>query len=162
MPSGWQRIYCPMVWDYANNDVANDGYIYAVIDGVRYGIKDDVAKVVRQPYNITAANVPVSVRYKGTAYPVTSIGYNAFYGCSLLSEITIPSSVTSIGDSAFYGCSALSEITIPAGVTSIGGSAFSGCSSLTIYCEAAEQPSEWNSYWNSSDRPVEWGYTKEK
>ena len=155
-----------MVWDHANNDVANDGYIYAVIDGVRYGIKDDAAKVVKQPYNITAANVPASVSYKGIAYPVTSIGYNAFdnafYGRSLLSEITLPSSVTSIGNSAFSGCNLLSEITIPASVTSIGGSAFKGCSSLTIYCEAAEQPSEWDSYWNFSDRPVEWGYTKEK
>ncbi len=62
---------------------------------------------------------------------VTSIGDSAFYGCNSLSEIVIPSSVTSIGDSAFYGCNSLSEIVIPSSVTSICDSAFWGCNSLS-------------------------------
>ena len=62
---------------------------------------------------------------------VTSIGDSAFYGCNSLSEIVIPSSVTSIGDSAFYGCNSLSEIVIPSSVTSIGDRAFYGCNSLS-------------------------------
>ena len=62
---------------------------------------------------------------------VTSIGDSTFYGCNSLSEIVIPSSVTSIGDSAFYGCNSLSEIVIPSSVTSIGDSAFWGCNSLS-------------------------------
>ena len=62
---------------------------------------------------------------------VTSIGDEAFYGCSGLTAVEIPSSVTSIGDEAFSGCSGLTAVEIPNSVTSIGGWAFSDCTSLT-------------------------------
>ena len=62
---------------------------------------------------------------------VTSIGNKAFYGCSGLTSLTIPSSVTSIGNKAFYGCSGLTSLTIPSSVTSIGNKAFHGCCGLT-------------------------------
>ncbi|MEG1528708.1 MAG: leucine-rich repeat protein [Clostridia bacterium] len=61
---------------------------------------------------------------------VTSIGNEAFSGCSGLASITIPSTVTSIGDVAFGGCSGLNTITIPSTLTKIGDSAFGGCSVL--------------------------------
>ena len=59
------------------------------------------------------------------------LGEAAFYNCSSLISLTIPSYVTSIDGGAFYGCSGLTGFTIPSGVTWIGGWAFSGCSGLT-------------------------------
>ena len=69
---------------------------------------------------------------KNTKIPqnVTSIGDDAFVGCSGLTSIEIPESVTSIGWAAFRYCSGLTNIEIPAGVTSIGGVAFQGCNAL--------------------------------
>ncbi len=61
---------------------------------------------------------------------VTAIGDYAFFDCSSLQSITIPSSVTTIGGWAFWDCSSLQSITIPSSVTTIGDHAFSGCSSL--------------------------------
>ena len=62
---------------------------------------------------------------------VTSIGSYAFYGCSGLASLTLPSSVTSIGWYAFEDCSGLTSLTLPSSVTSIGSYAFYGCSGLT-------------------------------
>ena len=78
-----------------------------------------------------AITIPATVANGGNTYSVTSIGMEAFYGCSGLTSITIPSSVTSIGESAFFRCSGLTSITIPSSVTSIGKSAFSYCRGLT-------------------------------
>ena len=73
---------------------------------------------------------------------VTSIGSDAFSGCTGLTSITIPGSVTSIGSDAFHHCTGLTSITIPDSVTNIGGAAFYGCKGLTdVYYSGTE--AEW-------------------
>jgi uncharacterized repeat protein (TIGR02543 family) len=88
---------------------------------------------------------------------VTNIGNYAFYNCKGLTSISIPK-VTSIGEWAFSSCSGLTSIILP-NVTSIGYYAFSYCSKLTIYTGGSSKPTDWNNYWNSSNRPVVWGCT---
>lgn len=86
---------------------------------------------------------------------ITSIGLNAFNGCTGLTTIRIPENVTSIDKQSFYGCTALASvlfdensqlktignsafantkltnITLPNSVTYIDFGAFQMCSSLT-------------------------------
>ena len=77
----------------------------------------------------TATELVIPSTINGVA--VTSIGQNAFKGCTTLASVTIPEGVTSIGYSAFNGCESLTSVTIPEGVTSIGAWAFGSCTSLT-------------------------------
>ena len=73
---------------------------------------------------------------------VTTIGQDAFLGCTGLTSVTIPASVTTISQAAFYDCTSLTSVTIPASVTTIGQGAFGWCKSLTnVYCYAASIPS---------------------
>ena len=63
-------------------------------------------------------------------------------------DVVIPEGVTSIGSEAFRGCSGLTSVTIPKSVTSIGKRAFYSCPKLTIYAAAgsvAEQFAKKNS-----------------
>lgn len=63
-------------------------------------------------------------------FGVTSIGSNAFYGCSTMKSITLPDTLLSIGSKAFYNCISLESISIPYSVSTIGSNAFYQCTSL--------------------------------
>ena len=105
-------------------------YYYVLYDGTASITKyiDNGSKTVDIPSTIDG-------------YKVTEIGGGAFYGCTGLKSVTIPSSVTEIGWSAFGDCTGLTSINIPNSVTEIGYSAFFGCTSLksvTIPSSVAE------------------------
>ena len=121
---------CPVVWNCKKNDVAADGYIYTIVNGVRYALKDGKATVLKQMNLSGNISIPKSVKYKKNSYTVTTIVDGAFYACRELTGITLPDSLTSIGANAFEYCASLTSLTIPSGVTSIGANAFRDCIKL--------------------------------
>lgn len=68
-------------------------------------------------------------------------GESPWYGNAAIKNVIIEEGVTSIGDDAFDGCSELTSVSIPASVTAIGDLAFFECDSLTnvTYCGTLEQ-----------------------
>ena len=67
--------------------------------------------------------------------PVTSLGGNAFYKCSVLSAVVIPDSVTNLETGAFQKCDGLTGVYLQGNAPGLGGpNVFSGDSSATVYC----------------------------
>lgn len=64
-------------------------------------------------------------------FPVTQLRDNAFFNCTSLKQISLPSTITSIGHHAFYSCTALESIVLPESLQEIGMGAFSGCENLS-------------------------------
>ena len=93
-------------------------------------INESTISTLNSKISAAGASVKIHLDLSQTT-GLTSIGSSAFFDCSKLTSVVIPSSVTSIGSYAFYKCSGLTSVEIPAGVTSIDGRAFFGCSGLT-------------------------------
>lgn len=104
------------------------------IDGLWYNLSGTSAEVTSSPNDgvkyIGDVTIPESVTYEGEEYSVTSIGVDAFYNCSGLTTITIPSLVTRIGSTVFYNCNNLTSIYIPESVEYIDNTAFNLCTNL--------------------------------
>lgn len=114
-PDGWKNNWNssperPVVWDCKNNDKDGNGYAYAVIDGIRYSLREKSATVAEQPKFITQADIPQTVTYNGEQYAVTVIGNSAFYGCADLESVTLPSGIIRIEELAFGDCTNLTTV----------------------------------------------------
>lgn len=116
--------------------VVNGNQKYCAIGGVLYTMSKDV--LVQWPAALTVGNsIDGSCTIGSAECPVRVIGDKAFEGCIYLNKITdMYETVATIGEQAFYNCSNLYEVKIPSTVVTIGRQAFYGCAAgLTIKCD---------------------------
>lgn len=74
----------------------------------------------------------ISYELVGTSSVAHTLNNGAFYGCTGLTTITLPSDITNIPMQSFYNCSSLAWTSLPSGIQTIGTQAFFGCTSLAL------------------------------
>ena len=74
--------------------------------------------------------VPSEIKLAGTTYQVTRIGEGAFYNCSELTSIDLPTTINSIGRNAFYNARQLKKIEFKGSKISLDYGAFEECYQL--------------------------------
>lgn len=84
--------------------------------------------------NLTGVNITDIASWCGVAFANTqanplAAAQNLYIDNVLATSLVIPNTVTSIGDYAFYGCSGVTSVSIPSN-TSIGTEAFKGCNNI--------------------------------
>ena len=108
----------------------------ALVNGIYYNLdksSNNASVTYRAPFSPSYSGdvtIPETVTYDGVQYRVTAITANAFFSCSDLTSVSIPSCITEIGISAFQGCYKLTEVSLPENITSIANSTFYECSRL--------------------------------
>ena len=123
-------------------DLYTGGIYYSITE---YADADPVASVENNGSINTYSGVvtiPATVNYNGKTCAVTSISYQAFKGCTGLTEVNLPESIMYFSNEAFSGCTSLTSITIPASIYTIYNYVFTGCTALqSVTCLRPTAPS---------------------
>ena len=68
-------------------------------------------------YTTAELVIPETLTYNDATYTVTTIGYRAFYKCTAITSLTIPTGLDSIGRDALDGCTNLAKFVLADSVT---------------------------------------------
>ena len=102
--------------------------------GLYYNVNGNEAAVTFEVENVGSYSgdvvIPETVVHNGVEYPVTAIGYKAFWDCYNLTSIEIPNSIDSISAHAFKSCTQLQSVVIPNSVVRLCPCAFHSCTGL--------------------------------
>ena len=123
--SSLESITLPFVGNNADGTSAGlFGYIFGATEYVG-------GTTVRQVYNDREAVYCIPSRLRSVTLTGGNIPQSAFYGCSMLTSVTMPETLAKIDSYAFSDCTGLASVTIPDSVGSMGSHAFYGCTGLT-------------------------------
>ena len=112
-----------LTWHYGESyRVGYDDYIEIVPEYSFYDTLIPTIPATTQGY----ISIPTSLKGR----PVAGIGNRAFWGCSKLTEVNIPSGIVYIDLLAFNRCSGLEKVIISETVNDIGKQAFNKATSL--------------------------------
>ena len=102
-------------------ELETEGYLDDVLveNDLQYRISDSQVTIVGYLGSDSAITIPATI----DGYPVTAIGYQAFYQNQTITEVILPEGLITIGYAAFQG-SGLTSVVIPGSVTRVSDSAF--------------------------------------
>lgn len=103
---------------------------------LRAEVMPEGTPVVTQ-FNVSLYNTPAAATIERVYFSegLTSIGSNAFRGCSKLDNLELPLSLTTIGGSAIRDCTSLASVTpfLSTNLTSLASQAFQNCPITNVF-----------------------------
>lgn len=169
--SNLEEIYLPpnieKIGDYVFRGCRELNYIDVDVDNKYFkfenGILIDLMRmeIVLSSKNVESIVIPEGIKsikssaffgaesLKMISFPnsLTTIGTNAFSGCSIV-HLNIPDSVNEIGKGAFSDCKSMLTIILPALLKITSEDLFGGCYNLIIFSKDIKRQSNWSSHWN--------------